>query len=60
MNSFNSSDGWLLYSLSRRYLSIKDIITIGDHFNHAIFAYDELNGGLTRLMLEVKMGMLRN
>jgi hypothetical protein len=50
LENFRYSDGWLLYSLSRRYNSIKDIISTGDHYNHSIFTYEEINGGLLRLI----------
>jgi len=49
-SKFTRSDGWLLFTLSRTYQSLRNIISSGDHYNHAIFTYDELNLGLTRLI----------
>lgn len=40
----------MLFTLSRTYQTLRDIISSGDHYNHAIFTYDELNLGLTRLI----------
>lgn len=57
------SDGWLLYSLSREYETISNIIGRGDMINHAIFNYDEVNDGLLRLiqngLVEEEEGMFR-
>lgn len=49
-SKFTRSDGWLLFTLSRTYQPLRDIISSGDHYNHAIFTYDELNLGLARLI----------
>jgi hypothetical protein len=47
---FQESDGWLLYSLTKDFHSLGSIISAGDHFNHSVFTYEELNGGLQRLI----------
>jgi hypothetical protein len=49
MANYKKSDGWILHSIFGKS-SLKDIISTGDHFNHAIFNYDELNDGLNRLI----------
>jgi len=49
-NKFTRSDGWLLFTLSRKYQNLRTIISAGDHYNHAIFTYEELNQGLLRLL----------
>lgn len=49
MANFKKSDGWILHSIIGKS-TLKDIISTGDHFNHALFNYDELNDGLIRLI----------
>jgi len=49
-NKFTRSDGWLLFTLSRKYQNLHTIISSGDHYNHAIFTYDELNQGFLKLI----------
>ena len=50
LSHFEKSDGWLLYSLSTRFSGLDGILSAGDHYNHAVFTYKELNGGLLRLI----------
>lgn len=47
---YEKSDGWLLYTLSSKFESLKSILSSGDQYNHAIFTYKELNQGLLRLI----------
>ena len=55
--TFRWSDAWVLLSVvcaaeqsqNRDFARIEDVIACGDAINHAIFNYDELNGGLNRL-----------
>ena len=49
-NKFIRSDGWLLFTLSRKYQNLQTIISAGDHYNHSVFTYDELNQGMLRLL----------
>jgi len=63
LSHFEKSDGWLLYSFSSKFSDLRSIISTGDQCNHAIFNYDELNGGLLRLIqhgfAEESMGKFR-
>lgn len=47
------SDAWLLYAIlgasAEAPAPLEDVVAAGDAMNHAIFTFDELNGGLTRL-----------
>ncbi len=49
---FEFSDYWLLFSIgfSRKGTTISRIISTGDHYNHAVFTYEELNDGLNKLI----------
>ena len=54
-------DAWLLYAIlgaseHSGSTSLKGVIAIGDHLNHAIFMLDELNGGMDRLQ---RVGLVR-
>lgn len=48
--NYEESDGWLLYTLSGKFESLNSILSSGDHYNHAVFTYKELNRGLLRLI----------
>ena len=56
-NKFEGSDGWLFYSLvcikscikRSGKLNLSNIISKGAMLTHAIFTYEELNNGLSRL-----------
>lgn len=52
---FEASDGWLFATLKcmgKGNLKLKNILSIGDSLNHAIFTLDEINNGLSRLESE--------
>ena len=51
---FTMTDGCLLSALiiSGRKSTLKDIILIGDSINHAIFNFEDINKGLSRLEKE--------
>lgn len=52
--AFTWSDAWLLQAIHFAAEggggSIKDVIAVGDRLNHAMFTYEELDGGLARLI----------
>ena len=53
-SQYQRSDAWLLlsiiYASPVNGASLRDIISAGDYINHAIFTFDELSGGLQRLI----------
>lgn len=49
MANYFKSDGWILHSIFDKS-TLKDIISTGDHYNHALYNYNELNDGLNRLI----------
>lgn len=51
---FESSDGWLFATLLclKNKVLLKDIISIGNMLNHAIFSLEQINNGLSRLESE--------
>lgn len=49
MANYFKSDGWILHSIFGKS-TLKDIISTGDHYNHALYNYNELNDGLNRLI----------
>ncbi len=54
MNSFTNSDAWimlaLLFNQQPDGASLRDLIAAADYINHAIVTYEELSGGLARLI----------
>ncbi len=52
--SHERSDAWVLLAIhlgdGGRGTDLRMIISVGDYINHAIFTYDELAGGLMRLI----------
>jgi len=53
LNRYETSDLWLLLSviLSGNGSTLRNIISVGDLMNHAIFTVDEINCGLSKLEL---------
>jgi len=50
---WNWSDAWLLMSIvtkDKKGTTLRDIISVGDYINHSIFSFDELKGGLEKLI----------
>ena len=52
LNAFDFYDFWLLYSIGfgKKGARIKDIVSLGDYLNRAIFSLDELNYGMSKLV----------
>jgi len=52
LNIFEFYDYWLLLSIGagRRGATLEQIMSSGDHYNHAIFTLDELNYGMSKLI----------
>jgi hypothetical protein len=53
---FQGADDWVLLSVINGGPGLRGIIAAGDWINHAIFNYEELRGGLTRLL---RAGLVR-
>ena len=53
LDAFEFYDGWLLLSIgnAKKGSTLEEIISTGDHMNHAVFTIDELNYGMTKLIV---------
>lgn len=52
-SSFIGSDAWLLLAIlycGRAGGDLRSILATADYLNHSVMTYEELNGGLTRLI----------
>jgi hypothetical protein len=50
ISDLNSSDAWLMLSISETGGSLRDIVSVGDYINHSIFNPEEIEEGLKKLL----------
>lgn len=60
MGETSSADDWVLLAVAaagqRRPAGLRDIVSCGDYLNHSVFSFDEMQGGLARLL---RAGLIR-
>jgi len=56
MPEFLNADDWVLLAVIHGGPGLRGILAAGDWINHAIFNYEELRGGLARLL---RAGLIR-